>query len=519
MKNRYPFCPKNCFRLSLLIALAFHPSFRLFAQASPEILWEKTFGGNGKEYLTAFIETTEGGYVLGGSSTSHPDERYGPSDYRIVKIDVTGNKEWEKSFGGDGAESLQEMHQTSDGGFILLGTSTSRLAGDNPHNIHGNSDYWLLKLDAKGNKVWDKVLAGDWGFDINGLFQVSDGGFVLAGYIKNNSEKKDSAAQKEAWTFGNSDFWVLKLSADGNKGWQKTYGGDASDEYLRNFKPTKDGGFILSGNTVTYFQEFKEHPPLSDWNYKVIKIDGAGNKIWDKTFGGQYTDELQDILATRDGGCLLNGQSDSFNSPARTPATKDDYYFWLIKLDSKGHKSWDRSIGVKYDDLTMIRQGSDGGYILAGTRYAPDHTRDYWVTKLDKRGNKLWERTFGGNSHENLEEILETKDQGFVLAGSSRSGISGQKSQAHQQSQNAWVVKIDRKGNLRWEKTLYGGNGSLAALIQDRDNNLLVGGQSAFEEGDGIVIEGRQPGGDDYWVVKLQPEAKKGNKKLKMKHE
>ena len=164
----------------------------------------------------------------------------------------------------------------------------------------------------------------------------------------------------------------------------------------------------------------------------------AGAITWDKTFGGSKDDKAYSIAQTSDGGYIVAGDTESKG------AGLDDV--WVIKLDKNGNKEWDKTFGGKYyDEPYSIAQTSDGGYIVAGyTDSKGAGGEDVWVIKLDKNGNKEWDKTFGGSDWDKANSVIQTSDGGYIVAGDTESKGAG--------GDDAWVIKLDKNGNLGSKK-------------------------------------------------------------------
>jgi hypothetical protein len=324
----------------------------------------------------------------------------------VVKLDAAGNKEWDRTFGGSESDNLSSLQQTSDGGYILGGYSNSPFSGDKTEASRGGFDYWVVKLDAAGNKEWDRTFGGSESDNLSSLQQTSDGGYILGGssFSGINGEKTEANKGGCVEVINcPSDYWVVKLNAAGNKEWDKTFGGSDSDE-LYSLQQTSDGGYILGGSSASPISGDKtEAPRGTGWHgspgwydYWVVKLDAAGNKEWDRTFGGELGQEppeaLSSLQQTNDGGYILGGTSDSPISGDKTEASRGLTDYWVVKLNAAGNKEWDRTFGgSESDNLSSLQQTSDGGYILGGTSASPisgEKTEaskggsDYWVVKL-----------------------------------------------------------------------------------------------------------------------------------------
>ena len=184
MKNHYSFFPKSWLRAGLFTALA-ASSLSLQAQTTPAKLWDKSIGGGGSDLFSVLRQTTDGGYILGGGSDSgvsgdKSQASNGNQDFWIVKTDATGTKTWEKTFGGSSDESMRTLQQTSDGGYLIGGYSNSGAGGNKSQASKGDFDYWVIKIDASGNKTWDKTFGGSAEEKLFSAQQTADGVIYLA---------------------------------------------------------------------------------------------------------------------------------------------------------------------------------------------------------------------------------------------------------------------------------------------------------------------------------------------------
>ena len=432
-------------------------SFNTIYTQTPEIDWQNTIGGYNDDYLTSISPTSDGGYILGGDSYSGSngdknENKFGESDYWIVKLDGSGNIIWQNTIGGSSIETLKFIQQTGDGGYILGGFSLSGISGDKTEsNIDGSYDYWILKLDGSGNIIWQNTIGGNQNDKANCIVQTSDGGYLVGG----ESESGISGDKTES-SIGNDDYWLVKLDSTGNILWQNTIGGSSFDG-LYSIDQTTDNGYILGGYSISGISGDKTENSIGgSYDYWVLKLDASGNIVWQNTIGGSASDKLKKIMQTSDGGFIVGGTSASDISFDKTEDSYGDDY-WVLKLDASGNVVWQNTINaLSADILNDLLQTSDGGYIVGGSsislagydksesRIGPSTFNDYWIIKLDLEGSIVWENTIGGNKADDFKSLQECVDGGYILAGSSLSEIYEDKIEANWNSgtYDWWVVKL-----------------------------------------------------------------------------
>ena len=226
------------------------------------------------------------------------------------------------------------------------------------------------------------------------------------------------------------------------KQWDHRFGGNATD-YIFSLQPTADAGFILGGQSQSQISGDKTEPQWGGWDYWIVKTDSDGVKQWDRDFGGNQYDYLYCVKQTADGGYILGGAAESDSSGNKTSHLWGGSDYWIIKTDAQGVKQWEKDFGGTSNDvLYSLQQTLDGGYILGGTSYsgisgnktvanwdATLSTKDYWVIKTDSMGNVQWQKDFGGTDSDELKYLQQTADGGYILGGTSLSNISGDKTQ------------------------------------------------------------------------------------------
>lgn len=354
--------------------------------------------GSGAEYLSS-LDAITGGYLLTGSRRIG-DDFMSFSDAWAVKLDQDGQVVWQKSYGGSDNDSAASARHTSDGGYIIAGTTTSFGAG--------NEDAWVLKLDANGNVEWQKTYGGP-GLD-SALFaeQILSGGYIVAG-------------NTSSFGAGGGDAWVIKLRTDGTVDWQKTYGGPNSD-HLYAFQRTGDGGYIATGGTYSF-----ETVNRDIW---VLKLDANGGVDWFRTFGDIAFDYGTAVRQTADNGFIVAG----FTGSGRAA--------WVAKLGSNGTLEWQKRFGGEGSYRALaIEEVEDGGFIVLG-EFDPDAYNEPtfpWFMKLDTDGNPSWTKKYGGAAGDRLVTFVQNSDGSFTAAGNASSFGIGWGS--------PWVMKVDENGS------------------------------------------------------------------------
>ncbi|WBV61944.1 T9SS type A sorting domain-containing protein [Chryseobacterium camelliae] len=350
------------------------------------ILWQKSLGGSGVDIATSVRQTSDGGYIVAGYTMSTDGDvmgNHGGNDVWIVKLDVSGNLQWQKTFGGSNDEAAQSIRQTTDGGYIVAGWTNS--INGNITTNHGSRDYWVLKLDATGNLQWQKTYGGgDWD-SANSIEQTTDGGYIIGGY-------SGSLNNDVTGNHGSSDYWIVKISATGALQWQKSLGGSAVDQAY-SVKQTSDGGYIAFGQSKSTDGDVTGSHGNDD--YWLVKLSSTGNLQWQKTYGGSLYDRGTDVSQTSDGGYIMTGVSFPINLEGGTTGIGANDYL-IVKTDALGAIEWQQTYGGLSDDYgTSVKQTPDGGYILCGYSNAitgSSGNYDYWIIKLT--GNQL-------STHEN----------------------------------------------------------------------------------------------------------------------
>ncbi|QNJ97149.1 T9SS type A sorting domain-containing protein [Constantimarinum furrinae] len=437
-------------RTFFTFALSLIGIFTLNAQ-DPAIQWQNTIGGSDGDFMQSMEPTSDGGYVISGFSFSNTsgdktENSNGGIDMWIVKVDSDGQIEWQNTIGGSGDDYASVVQQTLDGGYIVLAGSDSNISGDKTENSRGGLDFWILKLNSSGSIVWQKTYGGDQpDFDTFGQ-QTSDGGYIVGGYSDSGI-----SGDKTVPSNGQRDYWIMKLDALGNIVWQKGIGGSLVDRVEATFQTT-DGGYMIGGYSNSPVSGDKTEPSLGSSDYWVVKLDANGNMQWQNTIGGNDLDLLRDMIQTADGGYLIGGYSKSNISGDKTENSQGDFDYWMVKLDSNGTISWQNTIGGSGIDYPRdIKQLANGHYVVAGwsnsnvsgdKAEASNGGYDYWLIKLNASGTLISQNSIGGTGDESGPYIQPLANGDFVMGCSSDSNISGDKGDNNEGMDDYWIFKV-----------------------------------------------------------------------------
>lgn len=461
-------------KLFFLVACTLTTSL-LFSQ---DILWERSYGGKHAEFLYDAIPTPDYGFLLVGSSISNKngnktEANKGDLDYWVWKMDEKGTPEWQKSYGGNGVDLLQSVQLTSDGGFILAGTSSSDKSGDKKENCKGKEDFWIIKLDAKGGEIWQRTIGGSGQEKLLSIAQTIDGGYILGGTSSSNKSEPDDKGVEDKYgksedSRGSLDYWVVKLDTKGEIKWQKTLGGQYVDE-LKSIEQTNDKGYILGGYSNSPISADKTQDNFGLNDYWIVKLDEEGNELWQRTLGGDKDDNLFALSQTKDGGFIVGGNSNSGATNTKAQTNKNGTDFWVLKLDKIGTIEWQETYNYgKKDILSSIVENPDGTFLIGGyaqselkgdgqkvlgktTKSEKEGINDYIALKIKATGEEIWTQTVGSKGDEVMRKLFETRDGGYILAGTSKGQISRDKN-SNIGGSDFWIVKLKDKEKKEKDK-------------------------------------------------------------------
>lgn len=346
--------------------------------------WAKIYGGQGSEIPSQIRQTSDGGFIIGGTLAS--------VDSWFIKLSFTGEIAWQKRWDCGGTEQISDIQQTSDGGYVAAGSTYVYTTGQNG---------WIVKLFPDGNIDWQKRYGGSASSYLYGVREDRSGGYIAFGRVQ------DIAGSDK------HDVLVLKLSARGAIEWQKTIGG-AGDDAANAFQQTIDGGYVFAGRTMTF--------GAGAWDMMFFKLFPDGQLEWQKTYGSPYSERAISVQQTLDLGYIVAGDG-------APPSGKYGQDILVLKLLPNGNPGWQKLIESPdgyYLEASSVHQAADGGFLIVGSSPTKNAKQDVQAIKLSGDGGIEWQKRFGGPFDEKGCAVYPAREGGAIVAASTRSYGSGQ---------------------------------------------------------------------------------------------
>ncbi|MBL4709024.1 MAG: RHS repeat protein, partial [Flavobacteriales bacterium] len=459
-----------------------------------------------------------------------PDPTTGNCDSGYVKFspDLSGgsgggtggsnfNKVWDHTFGGEREDRLYDIKEIGDRNYVAVGYSVSSYSGNKNSTNYGGTDGWIITFDDFGNVLWEMNIGGERDDRFHSVVQLKNGNFLVGGYSNSGV-----SGNKKSGNFGGYDYWLLEIDPNTSSiVLDQNYGGKRDDILSVAIRTSGKGNYLMGGYSASNPGGNKTAVNYGGNDYWVIEVDPGGAPMWDASYGGKSDDKLRKLIDLGKDRYALAGYSNSGQGGNKT-SNNYDYDYWVLQINAGGSINWQRAIQGEETDMALdITLAADGDYVIAGrsnSRKGLEKSQsslkyDYWVVKLRNDGSAvIWDRTLGGSVDDLFDSkdpicfsIEKTNDDGFIVAGSSPSPISGEKTEAAINDQmDYWMVKIDAGGNYVWDKVIGGEEVDAQTVVRVVDEEcFLAAGFSSSRQNSAIGHHGDNHFGNyDFWVVK-----------------
>jgi gliding motility-associated-like protein len=408
-------------------------------------------------------------------------------------------RQWALHYGGGTVDIPFVIKLTSDGGTVVGGYTDSKNGDVSPQPNRDYWDLWIVKLDKCGTIQWEKSFGGTGYESARDIAQTSDGGYIVLG------ETNSTDGGVIAGYGGTKDIWLLKLTSTGSLQWQKRYGGSGLD-IGNHIEITSDGGYLIAASSSSNDGDITGNHGTGGYTDGVLmKITAAGAVQWSKCYGGSKNEELFDFKIIN-GITFLTGFTNSIDGDI--PPDQKNYDVWLLAIDQNGNKVFSKIYGGSQNDVAYcMTKGANGSLTLAGYTTSNDGdvsgakgSQDYWILNVDQKGKLNWQKVLGGTDAEYAKTIITDKDSNYIVGGvtySSNGDVTGSHGEA-----DYWTVKLSRSGNVIWKKTWGGSdNDHMRYMIRNpaTDEYYLAGDS---ESGDGDF--NNSLGETDFGIIKLK---------------
>ncbi|MEY2997011.1 MAG: hypothetical protein RIQ82_390 [Bacteroidota bacterium] len=399
------------------------------AEFNGTLAWVETFGGSGIDQATAVVTTEDGAYMVVGSTYSNDGHFAGlksttDADYFLMRVRPDGGVDWTKVYGGDDDELATGITKTSDGGYVLVGYSRSDncFTGSNG----GFHDYYILKVDTQGNEIWCQNFGYPGSDQAQNIIETREGDLMVTGFfdVSASGGQGNDDRENSGTLHGVGEYWGIKLDADGQFFWKRYFGGSNNDRSY-NVMQTNDGGFVLIGSSES--DDFDITDSKGSYDYWAVKLSAEGDLEWTRSFGGSEIDIAYDIATTLDGNFLIVGDARSNDQDVSTNFGNAD--IWLVAIDPQGNLIWEKSLGGSmFDSAKDLLPMNDNLYCVTGSSRSNDvdvttnnGENDAWTVVVDAQGTIIFEVAIGGSSLDFSEGAAQGVDGALLIVGNTES--------------------------------------------------------------------------------------------------
>jgi len=399
------------------------------AEFNGTLAWVESFGGSGIDQATGVISTDDGAFMVVGSTYSNDGHFTGlksttDADYFLMRVRPDGGVDWTKVYGGGDDELATGITKTSDGGYVLVGYSRSDncFTGSNG----GFHDYYILKVDAQGNEIWCQNFGYPGSDQAQNIIETREGDLMVTGFfdVSASGGQGNDDRENAGTLHGVGEYWGIKLDADGQFFWKRYFGGSNNDRSY-NVMQTNDGGFVIIGASES--DDFDITDSRGSYDYWGVKLSAEGDLEWTRSFGGSEIDIAYDIATTLDGNFLIVGDARSNDQDVSTNYGNAD--IWLVAIDPQGNLIWEKSLGGSmFDSAKDLLPMNNNLYCVTGSSRSNDvdvttnnGENDAWTVVVDAQGTIIFEVAIGGSSLDFSEAAAQGVDGALLVVGNTES--------------------------------------------------------------------------------------------------
>lgn len=484
-------------------------AFFLYAFTSlsaQKVHWQKDIKSSTQDFLSNVFVTIDGQFLVAGSSIQPPKmtsvsstggaKQNNGYDFHLIKLDQRGEEVWEKYFGGQNHDFLTAATATQEGGFLLAGTSLSPQGLDKKGNAFGGSDIWLIKIAENGNEDWQRTIGTRANEEARAVVQSTDLGYFVAGSIENDPTG-----------YGSKDVWLLKLDKTGKPTKEIMIGGRGLDE-VEKMIPTEDGGALMGIYSRSGVYSENQNAKFAIQSKR--NSNGSKNTTAPKEYSEdpRNTPRQEEFFTYESDTNVMSNSNTNKNSNSKSSAKNNS-------INSKENSANSNSSNAS----KLVTRNS---YPKETENYGEG---DYWIIKLDKEGNIQWQKNYGGKGDDHIRTLALTAN-GYIIGGESRSDKSGNKATGVEEGTDVWVVSLDKNGNEQFQKSYTFGNRDVLMSINTIWNStgketkgFLLGGYTQAEgkiqkDDETFWMLDVSPTGEEVWRKHIEGESRKKEERL-----
>lgn len=361
--------------------------------SDPCLVFDQTHGGTLNDYVNAVVAIPEGGFAAAGRTESFGG---GSSDAWLLRLDVDGSVLWEKTFGAETFEALNDLAIMPDGGFALVGITQSQ---------QNSLDWWTIRTDSNGTLLWDAAF-GTPNADHASSVVVDDSGVTVAG-------TRDRIGK------GTGRFGLIRYDDTGQTIWEKAYGDDVDEQLAYALVATEDG-YAIAGTAYS--------------NFWLVRTDKNGEQLWSQAYdlADNIYERALGLTALSD-GFVLAGWASLTDEPGQSDT-------WVVRTDELGEKLWDRTFDFAHFEWASDLVVRDEGFVLTGYTHLDGDNNELMIFAIDGTGELLWQRDFGGAMSDVGNGVALVPNGDLVFAGGTSSKGAGET--------DAWFLRTSANGTL-----------------------------------------------------------------------